>query len=560
MMKAQKNTAQLSVIAAAVLACSAMPAHALNFDTGNPEVRLRWDNTVKYSAGLRLSNPSPALTSVGPPTLASNNDDGDRNFKKGLISNRFDLLSDVDLTYRNVGARVSASAWYDTVYNSRNDNPGIAGGAVSNQQSVIYSGFTAPANQFHPETRKLHGRQAEVLDAFVFGKTNLGDMSLSGRIGKHSLLWGESLFFGANGIAGGQAPIDYVKLLSVPNSQFKEVIRPVNQVSGQLQINPEVSLGAYAQLEWEADRLPAVGSYFSRQDLFPAGGEFLWLGATSGVPRSTDFKAKDTGQFGAQVRWQAKSIDTDFGFYALRFHDKEPQAYLRFAPGFVPQDYALAYHEGVKAFGASFSKSVGSWNIGGEVSTRRNTALIGYAAISDFGSTGNNNSNPLYPVGNSAHAQLSAVHVLERSALWDGGLFLGEIAWNRRLSVTRNLNQIDPNTTRDASALRLLFSPTYYQALPGLDLSVPIGLGVNLSGRSSVLPLFNGGWGPGVGDFNIGLSGEYLQTWKFGLTYTHYFGSAAPVTALDASGHLQYTFKQSLKDRNFIALSVQRTF
>lgn len=559
-MRNQKRAGHLSAIAAAALACGVMPAQAIDIDTGNPDVRLRWDNTIKYSAGYRLKDPSSALTDVNPPTLAANNDDGDRNFRKGVISNRLDLLSEVDLAYRGFGARVSAAAWYDTVYNRSNDNPGLAGGAVSNQQSVIFSGFTAPANEFPDATRKLHGRKAEVLDAFVYGKADLGDMALSGRLGKHTLLWGESLFFGANGIAGAQAPIDYVKLLSVPNSQFKEVIRPVNQLSGQVQINPQVSIGAYVQFEWEPDRLPGVGSYFSREDLFPEGGEWLWLGATTGVPRAADFKAKNSGQYGVQLRWQATSIDTDFGFYAVRYHDKEPQAYLRFTPAFVPQDYALAYHEGIRAFGASFSKSVGSWNLGGEVSTRRNMSLIGYAATNDFGATGNNNSNPLYPVGNTAHAQLSAIHVLERSALWDGGLFLGEIAWHRRLSVTKNATQIDPNTTRDASALRLLFSPTYYQALPGLDLSVPVGLGINLSGRSSVLPLFNGGWGPGVGDVNIGLSGEYLQAWKFGLTYTHYIGSAAPVTALDASNNLYYTFKQSLKDRNFIALSVQRTF
>lgn len=559
-MKTHTPAVRRSAITASILACGAIPAFALDIDTGIPELRMRWDNTVKYSAGYRLKDPSPALTDVTFPTLAANVDDGDRNFKKGVISNRLDLLSEADVTYRGIGARVSAAAWYDTVYNRSNDNPGLAGGAVSNQQSVIFSGFTAPANEFPEATRKLHGRKAEVLDAFVFGKTDLGSSALSGRLGKHSLLWGESLFFGANGIAGGQAPIDYIKLLSVPNSQFKEVIRPVNQISGQLQISPELSVGAYAQFKWERDRLPGTGSYLSRVDLFDAGGEWLWLGATSGVPRAADLKAKNSGQYGVQLRWQATSIDTDFGFYAIRFHSKAPQTYLRFDSAFVPQDYVLAFQEDIKAFGASFSKSVGSWNFGGEVSTRRNTDLVGYASSNDVGATGNNNSNPLYPVGNSAHAQVSAIHTLERSAFWDGGLFLGEIAWHRRLSVAKNENNIDPNTTRDASALRFVFSPTYYQALPGLDLSVPIGLGLNLSGRSSVLPLFNGGWGPGVGDLNIGLSGDYLQTWRFALSYTHYIGSTAPVTALDASNNLYYTFKQSLKDRDFIALSVQRTF
>ena len=140
--------------------------------------------------------------------------------------------------------------------------------------------------------------------------------------------------------------------------------------------------------------------------------------------------------------------------------------------------------------------------------------------------------------------------------MWDGGLLLAEIAWHRRTSVTRNEAALDPNSTRDASALRVILQPTYYQAASGLDLSVPIGLGYNLSGRSSVITVWNGTGGKGNGDLSIGLSADYLQTWKAGITYTHYLGSGAPV--LDAAG--AYSFKQSLKDRDFISLSVQRTF
>jgi hypothetical protein len=549
-----------SAVAAAALGTFPLVAAAADIETSVPELRLRWDNTIKYSTAFRLKDPSPALTSTAPPTRAANSDDGDRNFGKGLISNRLDLLSEVDLSYRSSGARVSAAAWYDSVYNRSNNNPGLAGGAVPNQQSVIFSGFSQPANEFPDATRRLHGRKGEILDAFVFGRASLGEATLTARAGKHTLQWGESLFFGANGIAGAQGPVDYVKLLSVPNAQFKEVIRPVNQVSGQLQISPTLSFGAYAQLKWEPDRLPASGSYFSRVDLFPEGGEWLWLGAASGVPRGPDIRPRDSGQYGVQLRWQATSLDTDFGFFAVRFHSKEPQVYLRFTPGFVPQDYTLAYQEGIRAFGASFSKSIGSWTFGSELSTRRNTDLIGYASIPDFGAMADNRVNARYPVGKSLHAQISAVHVFERNDLWDGGLFLGEIAWHRRLSVDLNADQLDPDTTRDASALRCVFSPTFYQALPGLDVSLPLGVGLNLAGRSSVLVLFNGGGGPGSGDLSFGLSGEYLQTWRFGLTYTRFVGAAAPVTASDAANHLRYTFKQSLKDRDFIALSVQRTF
>lgn len=542
-MKIHKSTRHFTAVAAAILTLSASQGQALELDAGNPDLKIRWDNTLKYSGAVRAKDRSSNVISAYNPNL----DDGDYNFNKGVVSNRIDLLSELDAVYRgNLGLRVSVAGWYDTVYNRSNDSPGFAGGAVPNSTSVPY-------NEFTRATRKQHGSDVEILDAFVFGKTTVGDASVSGRLGRHSLLWGESLFFGDNAIAGGQAPVDYVKLLSVPNSQFKEVIRPVNQLSAQVQINPTVSVGAYMQFEWEANRIPASGSYLSRTDVLDVGGERLYLPPYLGgpVPRAQDIKAKNSGQGGVQLRWRNEALDTDFGFYAIRFHDKNGQVYLQ--PG---QGYRLAYHEGTRAFGASASRSFGSVNMAAEVSVRRNAALVAAGGTSlDFTGTGDNTGNPLYPVGNSAHAQVSLIHTLERSPLWDGGLVMAEVAWNRRTSITKNAAALDPNTTRDALGFRVLMLPTWYQAMPGVDVSMPIGLGYNPKGRSSVLPLFNGGWDKG-GDLSVGLNFEVQQTWKAGINYTHYFGKAGGV--LD--DHANYSFAQSLKDRNFISLSVQRTF
>ena len=231
-----------SVLAlAAMAACS---AQAFEIDTGNPELTLRWDNTVKYSAGLRLDDRSPGLsqTKFGPTGVVGpnniNQDDGNNNFDKGLVSSRFDLFSEADLSWRNLGARLSAAAWYDVVYNRPTSNTTL----TSNH---------SPASEFPDDTRQVMGRDAEVLDAFVYGRFDLGGQALSARLGRHTLLWGESLFFGSNGIAGGQAPLDLVKLLSVPNAQFKEVARPIGKLSGTLQLSDAVTLGAYLGYEWE---------------------------------------------------------------------------------------------------------------------------------------------------------------------------------------------------------------------------------------------------------------------------------------------------------------------
>jgi len=119
---------------------------AAEIATGNPDLTMRWDNTLKYSAAWRMHNPSSILTAN------RNLNDGDANFKRGMISNRLDLFSEFDLTYKQMGMRLSAAAWYDDIYNKRNDHPNDG---TANQLSVPYNAFT-------DKTRSIHGRKAEL--------------------------------------------------------------------------------------------------------------------------------------------------------------------------------------------------------------------------------------------------------------------------------------------------------------------------------------------------------------------------------------------------------------
>lgn len=527
-------------------------AGAFEIDTGDSDVRLRWDNTLKYNAAWRVKDRDSKLVST------VNQDDSDRNFNKGLISNRLNILSEFDARYNNFGARVSAAGWYDSVYEGSNDNDSPA---TANQRSVSYDRFT-------DDTRKLHGSDAEILDAFVFGKGNLGDLPTSFRLGRHTVLWGESLFFGANGIAGGQAPVDIIKATSVPNTPFKELIRPVNQFSGQVQLRPNVSVAAYYQFAWEENRIPAVGSYFSTSDVVGEGGERLIVGGPIGPNQQPlaffhgkDIKADDKGQYGLSLRFSPEDWNTDFGLYAIRYHAKDPMIYTRANPGgpnpLTGQlgEYQLVYAEGIRAFGASFSTSVGDANVAGEVSVRRNTPLVSVSQANPTG-LGDNDSHALYAVGNSLHAQLSSLYSFNSNGIWDSASLAGEVAWHRRTSITKNAAALDPNSERDAWGLRMSFTPNFFQVYPGVDLSVPLGLGYNPKGRSSVISKFNNGVGDKGGDVSIGLQLEYLQTWKAGLNYTHYIGGSD--NFLDSRN--ANTYGQPLKDRDFIAFTVQRSF
>ncbi|WP_079437468.1 DUF1302 domain-containing protein [Zoogloea sp. LCSB751] len=526
-------------------------AGAVAFDTGNPDVALSWDNTVKYSAAFRVrgANGSVADNSIGPQ---ANTNDGDLNFGKGLISNRLDLLSELELRYKkDFGFRLSGAAWYDDVYNRGNDNPGALGGALVNSRSVRYDEFTRG-------TEQLHGRKAELMDAFGYINFAPGDMNVNVKGGRFTQLYGESLFFGNNGIAGAQTPLDLIKALSVPNSQFKEIARPVGQLSTQVQLSPTVSIGAYYQLEWRKTRLPAAGSYFSFADFVDVGGESLILGPGAVVYRSQDIEPRNSGQGGFQIKF--KSGDAEYGFYAAQFHDKMPQFYARpgvnVRPGSVG-DYVMVFGENIRTVGASVSTLVGETNVAAELSFRDNMPLVasGNAVITNADANGK--SRAAYPVGKTMHLNVSAISVFGASALWEGASFIGELAYNRRLSISDNAGQLDPLATKDASALQFIFQPEYFQVVPGVDLQVPIGMSYGISGRSSV----NGALFPSEhgGNVSIGVKADYQKTWQGSLNYTHYIGSAGSVVRYGTAVP-ELSYQNFHGDRDFVSLSIQRSF
>ena len=93
-------------------------ASAVEINTGNPDVVLRWDNTIRVNLANRVEDQDASILD------SPNFDDGDRNFDTGMVSERIDLLSELDFVYkRSLGFRVSAAGWYDAAYeNLDNDH------------------------------------------------------------------------------------------------------------------------------------------------------------------------------------------------------------------------------------------------------------------------------------------------------------------------------------------------------------------------------------------------------------------------------------------------------
>jgi hypothetical protein len=544
--------------AAALLACR---AGAMELETGNPDWNVRFDNTVKASTVLRTQSADPTLADSfrllvpGVPASAFpqalNFNAGDDNFRqRGIVSKRIDLLSEFDAVYRkDFGLRVSGAAWYDAAYRGTTDATDFVNGQT-------------PYNEFPSGTRDLAGQKAELLDAFVFGGWDAGGgRKVSARLGRHAVLYGESLFFGDNGIARAQGPVDIYKLLASPNAQFKEIIRPVPQVSAQMQLSPDLSVGAYYQFRWEADRLPPAGSFYSTANIPWGSSQPEFVGISGGpiagnyvLTPTGDVKARNSGQFGAQLKWRAG--ETDFGVYAARYHDKDGQLYGNlnaFNPAASSWNYV--FPEAIKTAGISASHSIGDTNFAAEASMRWNMPLRSQNMVYP----GAFAPAPAYATGRTAHVNFSWLATLGPNFLARESSFVGELAWNHVVSMDDPAAVLDTGRTRSATAVQFVFSPSYRQILPGLDISVPVGVRYTIDGRSAITS-----WDPrGSGSATIGVEGNYVGVWQFAVTYTRFIGPATPFVEyapLLAGGTPIYATGNPLADRNNIALSLRRTF
>lgn len=520
-------------------------AHAFNiYDgvTGGNNLEVNLDTTLSYQNFYRVNDPSAVLAG---PTNANGND-GDSNFRHGFVSNEFEILPILDIKDGNFGAHFSGDAYLNTSYLGPNQNNELG----------TFNPFSVSRNtDFTSATRNAEGLNAQLLDAFVYGSKRFGtndSQMVTLKVGRQTLLWGQSLYFSGNGIAAGQAPINILTAQNLPNAQVQQIVEPVGQAVFTYQPNLIVTLQGYYQFEWQPDYFQASGAYFSTADFLDKGGQRLIAGPGAYFYRTKDRRPpSQNGQFGASLQLTLGNYDV--GFYALRYDSKSPTLYLApGAPAVTPSglsvgDYNLVYPRDIQVYGASLSTTVGPVNVAGELSGRRNMNLVTGGNISTAANPGGANNDPLYPVGDTMAVQASALYVSPGIPLDPGGVSVsGEIAGNHVLSVAANKAALTPHRSSTAGELEVVASPTYLNVLPNLQLSFPIGLTWDFYGRSEVDPTEN----HGTGALSLGVTATYRVTWIASLTYNDYLGAPNP----------NLLGEPSLADRGYLSLNLQHSF
>ena len=520
-------------------------AGAFEIPTGNENVIWRWDNTFRYNLGYRVTSPSDAVLKN------ANMDDGDRNFDKAIVSNRLDILSEFDVSYKKrMGARISAAGWYDNAYEGKLDNN--VNLATYNHMENGY-----PASGINDTTKFYHrGPNAEILDAFVFGEIDIVNIPINVRLGRASTMWGEVLYTAANSIGYSQVPLDAMKAVAVPGVEVKELYRPLFNAYMQAQLTDNLSMAAQWMLQYEPNRYAESGSYGNgSSDMLFSAGETMIAGATRYM-HAADVQPNGRGDWGLMFRYRTELVtDAVIGLYYRRTSDRGPQIILD--P--VARTYYMAFADSIDIYGMSWTQRIGSTSIGAEVSYRQNMPLNGNVAVSTVRPK---EGELLGPRGNTFHGLINAV-LPYNAPRWTGislASIATELSWSHWDSVKQGYalfkgnpayNAMDRVTDHNVT-FNIGFTPNWYQVIDGWDLSMPISYGIGLYGNSCV----SGGGSEHSGSYSIGFVMDGLFKYNLSLKYSNYFGEydVGPTGALRTyngttmfdRGTLMFTFKFSI--------------
>ena len=553
--RALRSTALALGIAAAGISAG---ASAISIDTGNPDLEVKWDNTIRLNAGWRVEEIDDA---IGDNFVY---DESDYKFEDGdMIAQRADLYSELDVIWRgDYGARVAVAGWYDHAYRDTDveQNPLLAD-LPSSYRNKEYSDLT---EDFY------YGPYGEVLDAFLFANHTVSGVPLSLKAGQLTTYWGMALFY-PGGIAQSQHPIDGRKGAANPGSEVKELFLPLTQINLQAQLTPTIAAEVQYYFDWANTRSPEGGTYLGPADLTLQGPEQLGgdplLGAN--LQRRAPLEPDDQqGNWGVNFKFNPDFLrGQTVGVYYREFDEKIPWVFLVTPAGMQqpkPFGYRAVYAENTKLAGVSFDGQIGQWAVGGEVGYHMDTGLksTGFA-FADDGAR-----------GDTWHALVNGIYLLDRGALWDTGNLVLELSYDRLDDVTENEDlfvRVDRPTctvgragppgswkdncaTKDAWGLSIRFAPQWLQVLPSLDVTLPLSYQTGLDGNSAITSY---GVNQDVSTLSLGVQLDYRVIHRLTLEYADSFAKRHTVDDVVVSGN---GTSYSTTDRGRVSITYKVAF
>lgn len=538
----------------ATLLIIAGEAQAAEYDLGNPDYNLRWDNTLRYNIGVRAKDQDHALA------RNATYDESDAKFDRGdVVTNRMDLMSELELTYKQYqGFRISGSAWYDQAYADTDDE--TASG------NVYYAG--APAGPSTPsyrdghyssQTRRYHrGFSGELLDAFAFTRFELGEIPVSLRAGRHTVYWGNGLLIAGHAMSYSQAPIDGRKALANPGTETREIFLPLTQVSAQAQVTDKLSLAAQYFLEWDTTRAPEGGTYLAAADVALQGPNQLPVAPGYAYPIVDRKTPKNAGNWGVMATYSLDFMHSELSLAYRQFDDYNPWG-LQVGSNFARYVYA----ENVRQYSLGWSAGpvMGGASVGVDVSYRQNAALLS----SRFGLDDDQGAR-----GDTWHVVANSLWLLPQTRFFDTGNLITEVAYSHLQQVTKNADQfrgegyggcVGQNknwgcATRNYVGMAVNFTPQWLGVFPGWNLSAPISVDYGVSGNAAT-----GGGAQGKYSYKVGVKGVLDERYEITLAYIGY-GSDTIKRNVPGVGNTVVGGRGDvgLTDRDWVSLTLSTAF
>ncbi|MFM0502491.1 DUF1302 domain-containing protein [Paraburkholderia caffeinilytica] len=388
----------IPLFGAALCSVVAAPlAQAYEFNTGLADLQGSWVSNLTAGGGIRTKSPNCSLT--GDPNAngcgaAANvaqwgaGDAGDLNYRKGQpFSTYISATSELLLTMPSEGYKfmIRGTGMYDFLAGDTERTP-LSSTA---RAQVVYN--------------------TQLLDLWAEKDFSIAGAAARVRLGNQVINWGESYF--ASGGINATNSLDIQKLL-IPGTQLKQALLPAPMLSFATGLPAGFSTEGYYQFQWNGNRYPPVGTYWSVSNSFgrgtgpytintnnfnvngvgagtiagPNAGNADTLSAVNtglvngqyagppfnslGVPVSDQLPSKYKPQFGIKLNYKPKNIDASFAFYYENYTDKSPV--LATLPNGSNQ---WSYLGNRQLFGVSSNFALGDWAIGTELSYRPKDAV-----------------------------------------------------------------------------------------------------------------------------------------------------------------------------------------